>query len=106
MPAETLNIADPPHIVPPLVGFAVSAIVKPLPAGSPAIVVDTVELFATLIVPVFVKPLGPLIVQPTLLIVTPGATMSASSTLPTSLASSVPGRRRHGSSRLLRRTTP
>ena len=61
MRAVTSNIAEPPQVVVPSVAVAVIEMLKPFPAGSPPMVVDSVELFATLIVPVLVNPLGPVI---------------------------------------------
>ena len=62
-PATTVKLTGPPpQVVAPSVELPVSVTAKPLPAGKPPIVVDTVELLLTSIVPVFENEPGPLIV--------------------------------------------
>ena len=62
-PATTAKLTGPPpQVVAPSVECPVSVTAKPLPAGRPPIVVDTVELLLTSIVPDFENELGPLIV--------------------------------------------
>src|SRR5262245_23350720 len=62
-PATTLKVSGPPRqVVAPSVELPMSVIAKPLPAGRPPIVVDTVELWLTSMVPVFENEFGPPIV--------------------------------------------
>jgi hypothetical protein len=62
-PAATAKLTElPPQVVAPSVELPVSVTMKPLPAGTPPIVVDTVALRLTSIVPVLENELGPLTV--------------------------------------------
>src|SRR5665213_1106888 len=61
-PAVTLKVALPPQVVELSVPVALRVIVNPSPAGRPPMIVETVLLEATLIVPEVAKPFGPVMV--------------------------------------------
>jgi len=61
VPAATLNVALPAQLVAPSVPVAVNEIEKPPPTGRPPMTAEMVLLEATLMVPDFANPFGPLI---------------------------------------------
>jgi hypothetical protein len=89
-PAITVNPAEPVHVVPPSAVVASISIVYPVPAGSAPTMVDSVVLWLTSMMPLLENPLGLEIVYVALEIVTPGASDSATPTLPTSASAAGP----------------
>src|SRR5882724_1510209 len=62
LPASTSNVAEPAQLLAPSVVVAEIAILKPVPAGRPPMIADSVVDPDRAMVPLLVKPFGPLMV--------------------------------------------